>query len=350
MNGKVLLGVVLIVVLAGCVSRMPFDALASQAINGRIAVTVLNGLTPTSGVNVQVVAPNGNSQTLPSSQSLQTPGQVIFAEPMTGKYNVSIANQPSQAPNIVPVTLTTANPTAAVSLQIGYGYLSITAADGKGFSYDETQTYHTYTITYINPTNQQEDATVLHNPGTTTLPPGWAVDLNPTTLQSGQSTQMIVQTAAMTVFGNVTITVTGISNSAPITVAPVVLTQYWSPEIDVDYSENCAGNNGYGVYYAYVNFLCEKCTNSAETVVENFDMAGTSCSSGNGYSNTQTLTDSLTVPDGNGVAMASGNQCIGSTVTMTSTFDGLNYIFTIPLNGCYYSSNSPVTIAPDMLQ
>src|ERR1700722_20004366 len=146
MNGKVLLGVVLIVVLAGCVSRMPFDALASQAINGRIAVTVLNGLTPTSGVNVQVVAPNGNSQTLPSSQSLQTPGQVIFAEPMTGKYNVSIANQPSQAPNIVPVTLTTANPTAAVSLQIGYGYLSITAADGKGFSYDETQTYHTYTI------------------------------------------------------------------------------------------------------------------------------------------------------------------------------------------------------------
>jgi len=267
---------------------------------------------------------------------------------MTGKYNVSIANQPAQAPNIVPVTLTTANPTAAVSLQIGYGYLSITAADGKGFTYDETQTYHTYTITYINPTNQQEDATVLHNPGTSILPPGWAVDLNPTTLQSGQSTQLIVQTAAMTVFGNVTITVTGISNSAPITVAPIVLTQYWSPEIDVDYSENCT-TNGTGAYYAYVNFLCEQCTNSAETVVENFNMAGNSCSSGVAYTNTQTLTDSLTVPDGNGIGMANGNACIGSTVTMTSTFNGQNYVYTMPLNGCYFSSNNPVTIVPSML-
>jgi hypothetical protein len=159
-----------------------------------------------------------------------------------------------------------------------------------------------------------------------------------------------VQTAAMTVFGNVTITVTGISNSTPITVAPIVLTQYWSPEIDVDYSQNCTGNNGYGAYYASVNFLCEKCANSAETVVENFNMAGNSCSSGAAYSNTQTLTDSLTVPDGNGVSMVNGNECIGTPVTMTSTFNGQNYVFTIPISGCYFSFNSPVTIVPSMLQ
>lgn len=349
MKRCVLLGVASILALCGCVSRMPLDAVASQAINGRIVVTVLNGITPTAGVNVQVVAPNGSSQTLASSSSLQTPGQAVFDEPMTGRYNVSIANQPSQAPNIVPVTLTTANPTAAVSLQIGYGYLSITAADGKPFSYDETQTYHTFNITYINPTNQQEDATVLYNPGTTTLPPGWAVNLNTTTLRSGQSTQLIVQTAAMTVFGPVTIEVTGICNSTPITVAPIVLAQYWYPEIDVDYSQNCSTNSD-GAYYAYVNFLCEKCSSSAETVVENFKMAGNSCSSGVAYSNTQTLTDSLTVPDGNGVAMANGNACIGAAVTMTSTFDGQSYIYTIPLSGCYFSSNYPETIIPSMLQ
>jgi hypothetical protein len=349
MRSNVLWGGLVTVLLVSCTARMPFDAVVSQAINGRIVVTVLNGVSPTAGVNVQVASPNGSTQTLASTNSALTPGQAVFSEPTTGIYKVSIANQPSQAPNITPVKLTTGSPSAALSLQIGYGYLSITAADGKGFTYDETQTYHTYTITYINSTNQQEDATVLHNPGTTTLPPGWAVDLNPTTLQSGQSTQLIVQTAAMTVFGNVTITVTGISNSTPINVAPLVLTQYWSPEIDVDYSENCTANNGYGAYYAYVNFLCEKCTNSAETVVETFNMAGNSCSSGVAYSNTQTLTDSLTVPDGNGVAMVSGNSCIGSTVTMTSIFNGQNYIFTIPLNGCYYSSNSPVTIVPGML-
>jgi hypothetical protein len=342
MKRSILWGIASVVVLGGCVSRMPLDAVASQAINGRIAVTVLNGITPTAGVNVQVVAPNGSSQTLASSSSLQTPGQAVFDEPMTGRYNVSIANQPSQAPNIVPVTLTTANPTAAVSLQIGYGYLSITAADGKPFSYDETQTYHTFNITYINPTNQ-------YNPGTTTLPPGWAVNLNTTTLRSGQSTQLIVQTAAMTVFGTVTITVTGLSNSAPITVAPIVLTQYWYPEIDVDYYENCS-TNSVGAYYAYVNFLCERCTNSAETVVEKFEMAGNSCSSGVAYTNTSTLTDSLTVPDGNGAAMANGNACIGNLITLTSTFNGQNYVYTITPSGCYFSSDYPDTIVPSLLQ
>lgn len=341
MRLNLLWGGLLVALLVSCTSRMPFDAVVTQAINGRIAVTVLNGLTPTAGVNVQVVAPNGSKQVAPSSTSPLIPGQAIFSEPTTGLYQVSIANQPSQAPNVVPVRLSTGNPTQAIQLQIGYGYLTITAADGKAFSYDETQTYHTFNITYINPTNQQEDVTVLYNPGRTTLPPGWAVDLNTTTLKSGQSTQMIVQTAAMTVFGNVTVQISGLSNSTPIAVAPVVLTQYWSPEIDVDYNENCSNN----AYYANVNFLCEKCTNSAETVVENFSMSGGGCTD----SNTQTLTDSLTVPDGNGPAMANGNACIGTTVTMTSTFNGENYVYTIPLSGCYFSSNYPQTITPNLL-
>jgi len=341
MRLNILWGGLLVALLVGCTARMPLDAVVSEAINGRIAVTVLNGVSPTAGVNVQVVAPNGSKQTLPSGTSLLTPGQVVFSEPTTGIYQVSIANQPSQAPNIVPVKLTTGNPTAAIQLQIGYGYLTITAADGKSFSYDETQTYHTFNVTYVNPTNQQEDVTVLYNPGQSTLPPGWAVDMNTTTLKSGQSTQLIVQTAAMTVFGNVAVQISGLSNSTPITVAPIVLTQYWYPEIDVDYSENCSNN----AYYASVNFLCEKCTNSAETVVENFNMSGGGCSD----SNTQTLTDSLTVPDGNGATMANGNPCIGTTVTMTSIFGGNNYVYTIPLSGCYFSSNYAQTITPNLL-
>jgi hypothetical protein len=244
----------------------------------------------------------------------------------------------------VPVTLSVAQPYASVALQIGYGYLSVTAADGKGYCYDETQTYHTYSLTYINPGNLQQDATLLYNQQASTLPPGWAVIFDSAVLKAGQSTQLVVQTAPWTVFGDVTVTVTAICNSVSLAAAPIVLMQKWQPEIQLYYApQSC------NTYSLYLNFLCVDCSDSGESVAEKFigDAArGLGCSS----SGSATLTDAVSVPDGNGPAIVSGDSCIPSgTLTCSTTFqNGQTYTFSMD-SGCggIYSS---VTITPSMLQ
>jgi len=329
--------------VVGCTARMPLDAVvASTAIKGQITVTVLNGTSPTAGVNVQVVAPNGASQTKATTSTLAAPGQAIFSEPYAGTYSVSIANQPSQAPNTVPVSLTVAQPYASVNLQIGYGYLSVVAADGKPLNYDETLTYHTFTLTYINPSNLQQDATVFFNQASSSLPPGWQVICNSVVLKAGQSTSMVIQTAPWTIYGNVIVAITAICNSHNLATAPIVLTQKWSPVITINYSQSQCD-----YYWEAVNFLCENCTNSGNTVVENLDDSGNNCPT----SVTQVLTDGLTVPDGNGLAFESGQTCIGTEITFNTTFqNNVTYTFTLPLSGCYWSYNNyATTIAPSML-
>jgi len=339
-----------VALVAGCSTRMPLDAVvAPTVIKGQIAVTVLNGISPTALVNVQIIGPNGSSQTEMSSSSVTTLGQAIFSEPMAGRYSVSIANQPSQAPNSVPVTLTTAQPYASVNLQIGYGYLSVTAADGKGFCYDETQAYHSYTVTYVNPTNLQQDATVLYNAQASTLPPGWSVIFNSTVLKAGQNTHMLVQTAPWTVFGNVTIVVSAVSNnSTPIFAAPVVLMQKWQPEINVVYlTAGCSD------FWLYLEYLCENCSTSGNSVMEQFtdSRPAAAFDAGCSVSDTLTLTDVLTT--GGQQEPVANNSCLtisnvaANTISFSTTFPN-NKTYNFSNTGNCSNWNETVTITASM--
>lgn len=327
-----------------CVNHMPFDAVVEgPPIKGQITVLVLAGTSLTAGVNVSVIAPTGTSQTAASGNVGPALGQVVFSEGRAGTYRVELANQPSQAPNSVPVTLSVGQPYASVSLQIGFGYLSITAADGKCLCYDETQTYHTYNLTYLNPTNLQQDATVFYNQAASTLAPGWGVIFNSTNLKAGQSTQMVVQTAPWTIFGNITVTVTAICNSANIAASPIVLTQAWQPVITVNYfQQQC------DFFWTYANFECVGCSQSGDSLTESVTASGNGCTE----SNFVTLTDALSVPDGEGPALEADHTCIPTSLIFDTTFNNNSvYTFTLPLSGCYWSySNLATTITARMLK
>jgi hypothetical protein len=342
-TSALLFTVVASVIGAGCSARLPLDAVVYGApIRGQITVFVLTGTSPTAGVDVAVVAANGASQTARSSGVAATLGQAVFLESRAGTYQVEVADQPSQSPSTVPVTLTVGQPYASASLVVGLGSLSITSADGKESSYDETEAYHSYTITYLNPTDLQQDATVFYNPAASSLPSGWQVIFNSTVLKAGQSVPLVVQTAPWTVYGNVTITVSAVCDSMPLTSGTIVLTQHWQPIITVYYyQESCS------YYWTYANFLCEQCSNVGNTIVESMTGAGGSCHP----SGTRTLTDALTVPDGNGVAFEIDQSCIPTSLTFNTTFqNNISYTFTLPLSGCsWYYNNLPTTITAAML-
>lgn len=327
-----------------CVNHMPLDAAVEGApIKGQITVLVLAGTSLTAGVNVSVIAPNGTSQTAASGSAGLALGRVVFSEDRAGTYSVEVANQPSQAPNSVSVTLSVGQPYASVSLQVGFGYLSVTAADGKCYCYDETQTYHTYNLTYLNPTNLQQDATVFYNQAASTLPTDWGVIFNSTILKAGQSTQLVVQTAPWTIFGNVTVTVAAICNSTGIAAAPIVLTQAWQPIITLNYfQQQC------DYFWAYANFECEGCSDSSNSVTERLTASGNGCTE----SNSVILVDSLSVPDGDGPALEAGHTCIPTALIFDTTFQNNSvYTFTLPLSGCYWSySNLATTITAGMLK
>lgn len=175
------------------------------------------------------------------------------------------------------------------------------------------------------------------------MPPGWEVIFNSTLLKAGQSTQLVVQTAPWTVFGNVTVKVTAICDSTNLAAAPIVLMQKWQPVITVNYyQQQC------DYYWAYANFLCENCTNSGSTVLEAMTGSGNGCTP----SETQTLTDALSVPDGNGPAFETYQTCIPTELTFNTTFpNNVTYGFSLPLSGCYWSYNNlATTITASMLK
>jgi len=339
---------VLLALVAGCVSRMPLDSVvASSPINGQIMVTVLNGLTTTAGVFVQCVGPNGVMQTVSSTSATQaTQGQVIFTEKWTGTYLISVANQPAQNPNIVKVTLTTGQPYNACNLQISTGFVQVASGDGYPLSYDDTSAYHTFKLTYVNTTNLQQDCTLVYNGLQSNLPKGWSVFFNTAVIQAGQSTSLIVQTAPLSIGGNVTITVNALVNSRPIIVAPLVLTQAWVPLIQWTHtnSGNCSNWN------LYLNFICFKCANPGNTLSETDSYSGPDTTQEVGVQNPNvgkpcagngavlTLTDALSVPDGNGPEFNNNVYCEPTSTVLTidcrSTFpNGLEYGFVPPI-GC----------------
>jgi len=345
--------------LIGCTARMPLDAVITPIpINGQITVNVLDGASPTAGVAINCISPGGGTQSQSSTSTATALGQVIFKESYTGQYKIMVANQPANTPNFVMVGLTTANPYATISLQVGNGYIQVSSGDGGPLSYDETAAFHTFKLTYVNNTNLQQDATIVYNPEQTALPPGWTVIFNTAQVTAGQSTDLIVETSPYTIFGNVSVIVTALVNSHSVIVAPLVLTQRWAPGIQWTVNTDpCLWFN------LNANFYCFHCTNPDDT--DNVSVNITNGSYTGGFGGTApgcnstaggTLTDALTAPDGQGPQLMYNIYCsptnIGRDINITSQFvSGIGaprYTFTPPV-GCD-SVSGYTTITASMLQ
>jgi hypothetical protein len=260
-------------------------------------------------------------------------------------------------PNFVLVNLTTSSPFQSTILQIGTGYIAVVSGDGKPLSYDDTGSYHTFSLTYINTTNLQQDCTLVYNAQQSNLPPGWAVFFNTAVIQAGHSTSLLIQTAPLTIAGNVTISVNALVNSRPIIVQPVVLTQSWVPLIEWNHVN--APTGGCANWDLYLNFMCFNCTNAGNTISETDTYSGphdTTPMSGNiscsGVGAIITLTDAISLPDGIGPLFNNTVQCepttVGLIVDCKSTLpSGREYGFVPPI-GCG-TNGGYVTLTASML-
>ena len=185
-------------------------------------------------------------------------GTAVVKEASTGTYYISIANQPSSAPSVVSAKLTTSQPYTSVQLQENPGTLSITAQDSRSFSYDETLSYHTFNVSYVNSSNLQQDVILSYT--VTDLPPNWQVAIPNSTLKAGGAGQVVVTSQPFSIAGTVTFNINAVCNSVAVASAPISLTQFWHPQLVRSWAGATNGSNWFG--WETVTFNCVSCTGS----------------------------------------------------------------------------------------
>ncbi len=160
-------------------------------INGQIMVYTYNGVSATAGLSVNVVCPSGAVLTQVTASSAAF---TIFNVKQSGIYKVMFTNQLTNNPYYVAATLSAAHPFANVTLYVGSGTLTITPADSWNGKYPYYSTNLSFLVAYNNPSNLQNDITLIVNP--TSIPAGWTVTIATPNLQNGKSTYLYVTNAA----------------------------------------------------------------------------------------------------------------------------------------------------------
>jgi hypothetical protein len=240
------------VVALGCTSRVPLDLPLTQAgeINGQISVTVMTGISPTSGVQVEVLAPDGSQKKLITPSTNPGWGIAVFQESLEGKYKILVADQASTSPHFQTVNLSVGQPYATAILQMNGAALSLSPSDGLAQSFAGAAGVHAYTLSYQNPSAQNWDLVIVP----TNVPAGWTVSIPAAQLMAGQSTALYVYNPAMTAVSPCAITLVGYTGSVAVASTSVQLAKNWALGLKLGtlqsyrgINDECASNAAYRV-------------------------------------------------------------------------------------------------------
>jgi hypothetical protein len=231
-----------LIMLFGCNPRNPLDTpiLPLPSITGNITVTILNGTTLVPGVGVYLLDPTGVGTTA-TSGTLPIKGQAIFPITKQGTYLVGLVSQPSTSPLYQKIPISTASPSANVTLQESGAYLSVTATDNNPQSYPGYIASHSYKVTYVNNSALQQD--IVMNVDSSNFPSGWYVVIQNAFLHAGQSTIVNVYNGAFTGNTSVAIPFNAFVGNTVIANTTLRLARDWSLTLHrcYDFSYNGGG-------------------------------------------------------------------------------------------------------------
>jgi hypothetical protein len=206
---------------------------------------------------VEEIEPNGVSQFAQTGTAAPNLGTLMFSAPIAGTYKIVLAG-PSVAPNAQMVTLSPSDQYAAVTLPLMSpgALLSVTAADGKGFTFDETLSYRVFNVTYSNPLTNTGELFLLSTP----LPSNFTQTFSANTLSNGATTQMMIGIPQWCLTATASVTIEGVVNGALVASRTLTFTRAWSLELDFNYGVNPACQNNGNSFTLGTTLHCKGCS------------------------------------------------------------------------------------------